>query len=417
VTAICPSGGPSASKPGFNITVVTTGAAVEGALILLGLDTIAAVIGPIIAGEVYDLTTFCTVDPPSTPTLTAQDLFDILDFADPTVFLPALSKWRQWFDSWFWFQVCECTGATTPAAPALTAPALSTNPTLPPGPPASPCWNVLYTQNETHPTGGGVQDLSARILPTGPTQTVNVAFTGAPTSAFLVPTGAISYDSFVTENSKSGGDFNGHLLCYNSAGNVLQDFALWSINHGVGTTQHSTSTLPSGTTAWAVVESYSATAGTTSETYDFTINCNNNTGTTPSTPCCSPDTNLDAKLNAIIGMCQAILNGLPAVPTTFHTGTVHSGLSGSGAISLAAAPFAIQVDITTDPSNLGVDAGNPSFLFDRGFIVSKIGTASILEERRLTYNPQWIFLPELTETVGYTLHPGVTISITELQPN
>jgi hypothetical protein len=417
MTAICPSSGPSTSKPGFNLTVVTTGAAIEGILTLLGLEPIAAILAPFIAGEVYDLTTFCTVDPPSTPTITIADITALQDWSDPAASLAAVNKFRQWFNSYFWFQVCECAPGPTPNPPTLTAPSVSTNPTLPPGPGATPCWQVTNTFTNTFTTAGGFQDISNAVLPSGVRQTVTAPFTGGPTSANLVPTGTVSITTDITRQALSGFGDGVSLYMWNSAGTILGNFSIFNSGNGAGVEFVSTHALVSGTTAWAIVLNFPSAAGSATDIVAVTVNCNNVNANTPNTPCCPPDQTLYSQLNAILQLCQAIFAGLPVVPTTFHTGLVHSGLSGSGAISLAAAPFAIQVDITTDPTTLGVDPGNPSYLFDRGFIVPKISTAGILEEHRLTYNPQWFYLPQLTETVAYTLHPGVVISITELAPN
>ena len=116
----------------------------------------------------------------------------------------------------------------------------------------------------------------------------------------------------------------------------------------------------------------------------------------------------------IIGYLQSIFQSLPSPLSSYATGTVHAGLSGNGHIPLAGDALAALVNITTDPATLGADVGDPTFLFDRGYITPIINFGPVRGETRLVHNPQVYVLPALTEQIGYSLHPGVTISITEL---
>ena len=164
MTAIC-GGGASELKPGYGTATVVTMAAIEAALTFLSEGT-ALILAPAIAGATWDLTQVCSTDPPADPGLTAQDALDILNFADPSVSLPAVAKARQWFLSWYWYIVCQCSTISTPAPPTPSNPGDvgSTNPGLPSGP-AVACWQASVTVDHVLPTEPGNEQAAWTFVP------------------------------------------------------------------------------------------------------------------------------------------------------------------------------------------------------------------------------------------------------------
>ena len=130
--------------------------------------------------------------------------------------------------------------------------------------------------------------------------------------------------------------------------------------------------------------------------------------------CCPPDPTIEAKLNAIFGLVKAIYEGLPSSPHSYAEATIHSALTGNGSIVLAATALAIKVDITADTTGFRISPGDPSYYWSRGYIVPITAEAPVRRPVRLVYNPQQYELPALTDSIGYTLPPGITIKITEL---
>lgn len=430
MTAVC-GGGTSEAKPGFNQTVIVTGAIVEGSLVISGLEAIAALISPFLAGTVYDLTTFCNVDPPADPGLTTQDLLDLTNWRDPSRSIPALGKLRTWFESWYWYDVCRCTSTPQPTAPTPSNPGnvVSTNPGLPVS--SSPCWNVtrqFVTVASPNNTTTENADLSTLMLPNLAPSLPNGTFSpGTPLAVTLytIPTGArdITFTiSSVPDITNSSTFAEAFLYFFDSTG-LLLHVANSQISETLlepqlitgGThpnTAHWPGSVPTNAVYWAVQFS---SQNTVSTTITLTLQFSCAAGASLDTqPCCPPDPSIDTRLQQIYGLLQSIYQGLPTPVHSYADGTAHAGLSGNGTVTLVGAPLAIRVNITTDSPALGLGAGNPTYLFDRGFIVPVVNNAPIRGESRLVYNPQMFPLPALTEQIGYSLHPGIVATVTEL---
>jgi hypothetical protein len=155
-------------------------------------------------------------------------------------------------------------------------------------------------------------------------------------------------------------------------------------------------------------------SGTWTIDYELKFYCTGASPSTPAAPCCPPDPILLAKLTQIANQLDLIYSGLSSSPNSYAESTVHAGLSGNGRVTLSQSCLAVKVAITTDIASGGVDIGDPNYLFDRGYIVPITAEAPIAGDSRLVYNPQLTPLPILTEQIGYSLHPGVVISITEI---
>src|SRR6516164_10385449 len=142
MTALC-GGGPSSPQSGVG-GVLTLGATAIEIFVssVLGLPELAPIIAPIIAGLAdIELAAYCSTDPPSDPGLTASDLEDALRIPpNGLATFTAQQKIVTWFESQYWYQICQCTSTTTPAASAPSNPGqISTNPGLPQA--STPCWS------------------------------------------------------------------------------------------------------------------------------------------------------------------------------------------------------------------------------------------------------------------------------------
>lgn len=413
MTAIC-SGGTSVSKPGFNSTVVITAAAVEGALALLGLEVVAAILAPIIAPTVLDLTTFCATDPPADPVLTGADILAATNFTDPISALNAQQRIRQWFESNYWYSVCQCTSVATPTTPTLSNPGpVSTNPGLPSGQLGPNCWQksgvVTYVVNgqdlqwqpDLFPTGdllsiwnGNQKPVALQTpLPTSITYTATMQpFSGGATN--FQP----SLVFYAANGSPVGGSpFNGPVTAAGSQA---------SVSHAVPSVAvFVTAGVISGGTFQAVGQQ---------ATGEVTIYCGSQSPSQPVSPCCPPDPILEYKLDQILGMLTSVFQSLPSPLTSYAEGDVHTGLSGHGTVTLATpGAIAVKAVITTLPSYLGELAGTPVTVFDAGFI-TPVTTEGPVGAQRLTWTTQVFLLPQLSSAVDYTLPGGLVLELTEL---
>jgi len=104
-----------------------------------------------------------------------------------------------------------------------------------------------------------------------------------------------------------------------------------------------------------------------------------------------------------------------STPFAYVPGATHTGLSGDGEISVSGL-LGMQAEVTTLPDSVGREDGSPIKLFDVGYIT--FGSGDGWEDsRRLDKSLRLVFPPYggLYTKIGYSLRPGVVISITELE--
>ena len=108
-------------------------------------------------------------------------------------------------------------------------------------------------------------------------------------------------------------------------------------------------------------------------------------------------------------------------PTSFDPtfdGTAFAGLFDSGSLALDDGTVAIRVDVTTLPTSLGEEAGDPTMIFDIGWI--NWGDTIGFETRQRVTGTHWESKrpdPVPRNVLGYSFHAGVVATVTCLQPN
>ena len=399
MTALC-GGGASGPKPDVGNNIIYNAAGLAALLEFSGygaLATLAVILGTLL----YDATTLCSTDPPAQPTFTVAELEALFTFQPSTDFTSGLGKLKDLVANILWFQLCQCTSVTTPPLPAPTA--------LPPAAfigsgTGTACGE--FTSGE-HQIIGGVAQQHSIIPPTDVTLVFTADFIA---NSVLLPVGATSVVLTGTLDTST----------YTGAGNPAS--ILYQFNNGTAlvggaggvtfpsapATRQLTIAVPAGATRVSI---FLVKAFTTSYEIDghAILDCVcPGPGAAAQAGCCPPDPTLVAQLNAIYNL----LVGLK--PPSVKEDTVHSGLSGNGTIPIGAQCIAIKVDITTDIAGAIIDAGSPSYYFNRGYIVPITLEAPIAATRKLVYNPQVFALPNLTESIGYSLPTGLVIKITEL---
>lgn len=99
-------------------------------------------------------------------------------------------------------------------------------------------------------------------------------------------------------------------------------------------------------------------------------------------------------------------------------GTVYTGLTNTGVIPLDDFVVGVRVEITTQPDALGVDFGEPDYVWQLGWI--NWGSPHGFNTRELVTAAQWESIrPALVDRdiIGYSFHPGVVATVTNLLPN
>lgn len=425
MTALC-GGGPSGPKSGVG-GVLTLGAAAIEVFIssVLGLGELAPILAPIIAGLVdIDLALYCSTDPPADPGLTAGDIASAIEFPASVATFTAQQKILTWFEHQYWYTICQCTSTTTPGPAAPSNPGqVSSNPGLPSQP--SPCWSVQVPYSApaaTTITNAVSVDMTPFTLPAGvvtPTSWGPGLVPGLTANAVTLPPGVTNVGLAATINEAFTSGHGGELLIsyqgFTSTGTFSPGDAIavaWNINGPFGgRTAGSVPTVPSTTTHTAVsVQNSDNVIHTGMISLSFFCPAGVNLGP----PCCPPDPILEGELQQILQYVQAIYADL-APPSSFAEATVHSGLSGAGSITFVDLPIAVRVVLTTVPSWVGLQVGNPDFYFDVGYITFSTSEGNYASTR-ISFVYQVITVPVLSGSLGYTLENGVVASITELVP-
>jgi hypothetical protein len=137
-------------------------------------------------------------------------------------------------------------------------------------------------------------------------------------------------------------------------------------------------------------------------------------GTTPGVqqPCCPPDATTQATLNAILKIATLIQR--QGDPFGYVSGTVHTGLSGNGAIALQGL-LGVKVLPSAIPPPAGLEVGDPDSLWLDSWI--RWGNADGWTQREFLTASPFVSLPALAgqyTRLGYTLGLGLLVDVTEL---
>jgi hypothetical protein len=361
---------------------------------------IAAYIGLV----TYDLANFCTTDPPAVPTITAADFIAVISIADPVAHILAVQKFQQLIGAFFWYQVCQCDSVATPAAPSPPA-APANLPTV--NPPAAVGGNPLSTACATYDSGIFTDATPANSITFG--RTIGITAVGhlAPSPAGMT---TVRATWTWTGNSPPLG---------------------WQILSGPADANSNLTIRASDTTAWTSGVPKTITYSGPGDAYwlietsaqDSTIQTHHavleffcgGSPTTPTPNCgCVPDAQSVGLLSSIYQLLTTVQRY--KAPFAYIRGPTHSGVSGTGATAISRL-IGYQLAVTARPGAHRVSGGNPSYIYDLGW-VSVSDADGMIEEKRLTRDNMLWFpqLGQLATSFNYFLQSGVTISWTELQP-
>lgn len=425
------SGGLSSPKSGVVGQVTATVEAVAATLALAGLELPAGVVALIGAGINFYAPTFCANDPPPDPHPTQQDLADALNWGVPSVNLPAIFKYQQWFLSHYWYDICQCTNGATPVSPVLSPPGQSTDsPRLPTGP-NQPCFQNSYSDSfPVQASGVRTHDLTGQLLPTsGSPILVQMPLNGNvvdnqpawPISPTVTEFSAVGTRHQQDTSMNVGSQLATTFLTYSAAGAFLGSLLL--LQNGSQETnttvvrKGAASVWPAAATHYAITSVTAASAlgpniALQSDTIDVVGTCS---GGPLEQACCPPDPSIDARLNQIISYLQFLMGQHPTTSTSWTDGIRHTGLTLSGRVQLAAGVTGVRVEVTQVPPTSAIITGDPTFYWEMGFI-TPIAVDIPLRGQRLVFNPEIFSLPPQTTGVAWSLPQLCTINLVELIP-
>jgi hypothetical protein len=402
VTALC-GGGTSSAKPGFGASVALTASGI-GAM-LNNIPTAWAIpIAAYLGLVTYDLSTFCTTDPPAVPTITAADFIAVISIADPVAHILAVQKFQQLLGAFFWYQVCQCDSVPTPAAPSPPA-APANLPTV--NPPAAVGGNPLSSACATYDSGQFTDATPATSITFGRAIGIGTIphLAPSPSSSTYVRatwtwTGTSAPAGWQLESAPTD----------STAGATIRATGSGAFVSGV--TQTITFAGNPDPYWFLVVSANDSGTQTHHGTIEFFC------GGTPALPTpncgCVPDAQSVGLLSSIYQLLTTVQRY--KAPFAYIRGATHSGVSGTGATAISRL-IGYQLVVTARPGAHRVSGGNPSYIYDLGW-VSVSDADGMIEEKRLTRDSMLWFpqLGQLATSFNYFLQSGVTISWTELQP-
>lgn len=411
MTAICPGGGASQLRPGAGQAIVFS-----AALITEGLGIISPWLLPLAAlidSFVWQASTQCQGDPPAIPSSSSLSPSNAIGGILNPNFNSWLTAVNNLLLNWAWQQYCECVSGTA-TAPTYPQPPSGVGGSAPTG--GTPCFTGSFggtPLQETTPTT--LRPETPQLRPNG--TMANYPFgAGQIAQTVAINPGAytaITFTGTVTFDPAGSKPYVIELNEFDSSGTFLSNpsFSVpWSASPA--TFSHTFSIGPSvgaiGVETAQVNETHPATVQVTAV---WTCGAGG-AAAGPCQPCTDPGV-LEV-LNTILQLVEAVYQASPVTVSAYSEGTTHSGLSGSGVISIAPTTIGVRVNITTDLPGGRIDLGSPNYLFDRGYIVEIAVEAPVRGYSRLVYNPQVFQLLPITEQIGYTLPVGEVISITEL---
>ena len=393
---------PNISRPKPNSqTVASLGAVAISDFLLAGRASWAFDLAVALGVISFDMAPFCAADPPDLPDIPAERYFGYFNPLNPQGAAQLRADMTDLVGHFFWYASCECAAAPQPPAP-------------PPMPP--PVGVVRDPPGLATPTG----------VPCGPDSTVSE---GSNFDA----NGHIAWDFQVVPTI----GVNTRWLQWLQYGGYSAAPRVYPVHHTltfiVGATGaqlgrfdwDQTADLPNTTTA---LISAPVPAGTTSLRFGSQADGANGLGFAMNLalhqfcspppaqldePCCPPDPLLVQLLVQIKGELDELL-GRGTGATGYARGTSHSSLIGTGSLPLSRVA-GVLIEVTSGVPTTPILGGNPPYQWDLGFITMLTGDGMILE-RRLTRSAQLWLDPSwaLATRVGWFLHPGVIINLTEL---
>lgn len=346
--------------------------------------------------EIGNVATFCAADPPTFTLPSATEFFDFVtssklgQFNTVSEFIEKITQY------YLWWTLCKC-NTGTPASPAAP-------PSEPSGLPAVNPTDIVHLPPNSGSTCALVFSTGVAVG-TGTQQQVYNEF---------LPGDALRMDVIV-HTAVAGA--NHPTITFD-----LQWYSEGSATYPGGFLGKTTYTLASGATLTfsidvprgaraAEVFTHAPTPSTDLFQFDGKVYCTPPLGAPAPLPC-PPDPAVRQLLKQIYDLLTLVQR--QAAPFAYVYGSNHTGLSGDGSISVSGL-IGVSVDITTLPDSYGRVDGTPVQFFDLGRV--NLGTADgYTVGHRVEYDGSLIIPPlaGVFTSIGYSLAPGVVVSIREL---
>lgn len=401
--SICASG-ISQPKPGNGGTIAVTPVYMGS---ITDFPTWVQPFLPYVSLVTVNIDTLCASDPPTVGSVPSADVFGGLLQG---VFSPVQAA-QLWIESLLqnaiWYQWCQCSAGAQPTLPTYPGPPTGLPVVNPPQlspPTAVPCAQYAGTSSGFHgasdfrtefPVQSAFNTIILGTLPSGFTSiNLNMAVsTGTPTPGGAWTLNVSFFGAAGISNSLGGGTLT---VATGASGSALIPTKPGAVYYYV----------------WSAVNGSAGVLYPETLTLSAQLYCGGSAPGSVTAPCCPPDAFSTGMLQQILSLVT--LQQRQTAPFAYLSSTVHAALTGAGSVAVSGI-LALKAALTALPSNVGQEAGTPLSLFGAGWI--NLGTSDGFEERvQLTSTAQLIVprMGGIITTVGYSLPPGVTLTLTEL---
>lgn len=366
-------------------------------MLLNNIPTIWAVpLAGYIAAKTYDLSSFCSVDPPAVPTITAVDVLNLLNVYNPVLNLPAAEKFQQLVGAYLWYDVCQCDSVATPAPPAAPAEPMGMPDINPPINPPLAGWSHHWS-GALAAGSSFVLFNSAAVFPADPLKTygaeqvvLDIALTvvsGAPTNPI------------VEIDVASGNAADGYV-------NVNVD------KFGVDVPGSVRRIQPIDASVNRVTILFGPGGGTGILHYEIDVSLTTNGVVPNGGGGLAIDPLLQGQIDSILGLVTLIQRQI--VPFAYVSGTVHTGLTGQGSIAVQGL-IGARLELTAWTSNVSELSGDPDVLGGAGWI--NWGSPDGVTPREFIDSEEQVSFPAAAGAmtrIHYSLNIGTVLTLTEL---
>lgn len=369
--------------------------------------------------QIGDADAFCAVDPPSFTVPSAGDIYAFLT-GGPIGQVQAVNQFLVDITQYYlWFGMCECTSVSTPtpsSPPSAPSGLPAVNPVGIVSQPAGPC--QTFSGQGTIPdtatsldliTGtrcdGAGQPTCASLAKTWPAGTTRIGFQ----AAFTALTGAI----------QAGFGVDPYLQGYNASNATIVNLGATTVIQGtnhqpgyVASANYNISNFGSSVKVSLLINAPPAVStNLVTATGQLDFYCNSVPPLVAPTCCTAIDPLTNATLNLILQRLDLIQR--QSVPFAYVAGATHAGLTGTGTVAVQGT-LGVLLNVSI-PSRAGAVTGTPETRYDVGWI--NFGTSDGYGPRQFIQSDSELLFPVVSglwTLVGYSLLPGVTMTLTEL---
>jgi len=347
-----------------------------------------------IGTTVYNLPTFCAADPPVLSCPSSADILNWFNPLNPAGALQLRKAMENLVSAFLWYDLCECSDGSHPAPPAACAAPAGTQ-LNPPVLTAPPVAATCASNNQP-----------SSIFAASP-QT-NAVFSAGTVA---IPAGASSVE--VDLIATLIGQATTVQLQFKTAGGAV----IQTITEGViavaGPGFVMREPVPIGAAELDIIFTWAGAQAAARYTWVAGMFCQGALPSAPAAPCCPPDPQQQAMLSQILQLISGMYGQINLNPPGWITTQLTTGIHDNHEIVLQANTIAVDINLTTIPTQLGRTNEDVAWYSDVGWVALYNGVGQV-PLGKIGYKLQhFVTPPAAFRVIEISLHPGVIADVYE----